>query len=86
MDSLAQRLSLEQELRDAGWKTAHHPNNWVHPKAVEDPEKQDHTLYGVVLEEALKIENGKRPPQPHDPLVGTLMGGVKRRGVPPVER
>lgn len=64
LDKTAARREKEELLRKAGWSKLHNEDYWTHPKTVVDKSKQDHTAYGLSLDEAYKAEinlayNGK---------------------------
>lgn len=52
----------EQFLIDRGWETWYNPNYWIHEKTVADPKSQDHTNYGMSLEDAYRYEIENRGP------------------------
>lgn len=56
------REEKEKFLRKKGWSTWYNDNYWVHEKTIADPSRQDHTNYGMSLEEAYNFEVNNEPP------------------------
>jgi hypothetical protein len=56
------RAEMEKFLSERGWSTWYHPDYWVHTKTIADPKQQDHTNYGMHLEDAYLFETKKLPP------------------------
>lgn len=49
-------------LIDRGWTTWYHDDYWVHPKTIEDKNKQDFTNYGMNVKDAYEFDvKGKKP-------------------------
>lgn len=47
-------------IEKCGWETWYHPNYWVHPKTIKDPQSQDYTNYGMSLEKSYEWEIKKK--------------------------
>lgn len=67
-------------LRSRGWHDYYHPNYWVHPKTVQDPEAQDYTNYGMPVLIAVIYEAEGRGPMPGHGLAGLLGSGARLNG------
>lgn len=52
----------EVVIRDAGWSQWYNPNYWVHKKTVKDQSIQDHTNYGMNLDQAYEFETENKEP------------------------
>lgn len=48
-------------LRKRGWSTWYNEDYWVHPDAVENPKIQDHTDYGLTIDDAIQYECMGKP-------------------------
>lgn len=55
---------MKAVLLKSGWSLYYNDNYWVHPKVVADKATQDHTNYGMTLENAYEFEVNNKPPLP----------------------
>ncbi len=61
-------MNKREVLEKAGWSLWYNDNYWVHPKTITDPKSQDHTNYGMSLDDAYTFEVNNLAP--HKSIMG----------------